>query len=330
MIGFQSVRRYFCAALAATASLSMLPGHAADAWPNKAIRLIVPYTTGGSNDVVARIYGEKLSAYWGQAVIVDNKPGVGGNIGASFAARAPADGYTLLITPNNLPTMNPFMYSKDKLGYNVTKDFEPISVMSKGPILLAVNAKLPVNSVRELVAYAKANPGKLSYASAGVGTPHHLTAELFKAEAGIDVLHVPYKGAAPAVTDLVGGEVQMMFGIPNSLMPFVKTGQLKALAVTGKDPVPSLPGIPTLASTYPGFSSELWIALLAPAGTPVAITEKIRQALARAAKDPDVRAKLELQGLQPATSSGEELRTMIRAESARWSKIIIDNKITAD
>ncbi len=226
--------------------------------------------------------------------------------------------------------MNPFMYSKDKLGYNVTTDFEPISLMSKGPILLAVTAKLPVNSVRELVAYAKANPSKLSYASAGVGTPHHLTAELFKAEAGIDAQHVPYKGAASAVTDLVGGEVQMMFGIPNSLMPFVKTGQLKALAVTSKDPVSSLPGIPTLAGTYPGFSSELWIALLAPAGTPAAITEKIRQALARAAKDPDVKAKLEVQGLQPATSSSEELRTMIRAESARWSKIIIDNKITAD
>jgi tripartite-type tricarboxylate transporter receptor subunit TctC len=327
---FQNARRFFCAALAATAVLSTAPTRAAEPWPNKPVRLIVPYTAGGSNDVVARVFGEKLSAYWGQPVIVENKPGVGGNLGASFVAKSPADGYTLLITPNNLPTMNPFMYAREKLGYDVSRDFEPISLMSRGPILLAVNGKLPVNSVRELVAYAKANGGKMNYASAGVGTPHHLTAELFKAEAGIEALHVPYKGAASAVTDLVAGQVQMMFGIPNSLMPFVKTGQLKALAVTSKEAVPSLPGIPTLASTYPGFSSELWIALLAPAGTPAAVTEKIRQALARAAKEPDVKAKLEVQGLQPASGSGEELKAMIQAESGRWSKIITDNKITAD
>ena len=330
MIGFQNARRFCCAALAATAVFFTGPTRAAEGWPNKPVRLIVPYTAGGSNDVVARVFGEKLSAYWGQPVIVDNKPGAGGNLGASFVAKSAADGYTLLITPNNLPTMNPFMYAREKLGYDVSKDFEPISLMSRGPIVLAVNAKLPVNSVRELVAYAKTNATRMNYASAGVGTPHHLTAELFKAEAGIDVLHVPYKGAAPAVADLVGGQVQMMFGIPNSLMPFVKTGQLKALAVTSKDAVASLPGIPTLASTYPGFASELWIALLAPAGTPATVTDKIRQALARAAKEPDVKAKLEVQGLQPASGSGEELKEMIQADRGRWSKIITDNKITAD
>lgn len=327
---FPMNRRHLCAAIAAAAGLAMAPVHAGDSWPSKPVRLIVPYTAGGSNDVVARIYGEKLSAYWGQPVIVENKPGVGGNIGTALVAKSPADGYTLLITPNNLPTMNPFMYSRDKLGYDVGKDFEPITLMSRGPILLAVNAKLPVNSVQELVAYAKAHPGKLSYASAGVGTPHHLTAELFKAQADIDVLHIPYRGAASAVTDLVGGQVQMMFGIPNSLMPFVKAGQLKALAVTSKDPVPSVPGVPAVASTYPNFSSELWIALLAPAGTPAAVTDRIRQSLARAAADPQLRAKLEAQGLQPAAGSAEELKALIRLESARWSKIILDNKITAE
>jgi tripartite-type tricarboxylate transporter receptor subunit TctC len=327
---FQTARRAFSAALAATAILSTAPARAAEPWPTKPIHLIVPYTAGGSNDLVARVFGEKLSAYWGQPVIVENKAGVGGNLGASFVAKSAADGYTLLITPNNLPTMNPFMYPRERLGYDVSKDFEPISLMARGPILLAVNGKLPVNSVRELVAYAKANGGKMNYASAGIGTPHHLTAELFKSETGIDALHVPYKGAAPAVTDLVAGQVQMMFGIPNSLMPFVKTGQLKALAVTSKNAVASLPGIPTLASTYPEFSSELWIALLAPAGTPAAVTDKVRQALARAANEPDVKAKLEVQGLQPASGSGEELKAMIRSESGRWSKIITDNKITAD
>lgn len=327
---FQCTRRHFLSALAAITTFSATPVHAADQWPSKPVRLIVPYTAGGSNDVVARVYGEKLAAYWGQPVIVENKPGAGGNLGAALVARSAADGYTMLITPNNLPTMNPFMYSKDKLGYEVNKDFEPISVMSKGPILLAVNANLPVTTVEELVAYAKANPGKLNYASAGVGTPHHLTAELFKAETGIEALHIPYKGAASAVADLVGGQVQLMFGIPNSLMPFVKTGQLKALAVTSKDAVASLPGIPTVASTYPGFSSELWIALSAPAGTPAAVVDKVRDSIARAAIDPQVKARLEAQGLESATGSTSELKATIQAESARWSKIITDNKITAD
>ena len=330
MNNFEMTRRHFCATLAGIATLSVATVHANEEWPSKPVRLIVPYTAGGSNDVVARVFGEKLSSYWGQPVIVENKPGVGGNIGASLVSKSPADGYTLLITPNNLPTMNPFMYSREKLGYDVAKDFEPISVMSRGPILLAVNPKLPVNSAKELVAYAKANPGKMNYASAGLGTPHHLTAELFKAVAGFEAVHVPYRGAAPAVTDLVAGQVQMMFGIPNSLMPFVRTGQLKALAVTSTHSVASLPGIPTLASTYPGLSSELWIALLAPAGTPVAATDKIRQAIARAAKDPEVKAKLDAQGLQPAAGSAAELKAMIQMESDRWSKIIIDNKITAE
>lgn len=324
------IRRHLLSGLAAVAAFAAGTALAADPWPTKPVRLIVPYTAGGSNDVVARLFGEKLSSYWGQPVIVENKPGVGGNIGAALVASASADGYTLLITPNNLPTMNPYMYPSDKLGYKVDKDFEPISLLSRGPIMLAVNAKLPVNSVQELVAYAKANAGKLSYASAGVGTPHHLTAELFKAVSGVDSLHVPYRGAAPAVTDLVGGQVQMMFGIPNSLMPFVKTGQLKALAVTNKEPAASLPGIPTVASAYPGFSSELWIGLMAPAGTPRDITGKIRQGIAQAANDPEVKIKLAAQGLQPAASSSDELSKLIQADSARWSKIIIDNKISAE
>lgn len=330
MKAFPSLRRFFCAAAAATVALAASSALAADEWPTKPVRLIVPYTAGGSNDVVARVYGERLAAYWGQPVIVENRPGVGGNIGAALVARSPADGYALLITPNNLPTMNPYMYAKENLGYDVVKDFEPISMLARGPILLAVNAKLPVNSVSELVTYAKANAGKLSYASAGVGTPHHLTAELFKSEAGIDMLHVPYRGAAQAVTDLVGGAVQVMFGIPNSLMPFVKTGQLRALAVTSKELVAGLPGIPTVAETNPGFSSELWIAIMAPAGTPAAVTEKLRQSLARAAQDPQVKAKLEVQGLQPATSSASELKSVIQTESSRWARIIVDNKITAE
>ena len=318
--------------IAAAALALCATGHAQPgaAWPNKPVRFVVPYTPGGSNDVVARIIGQKLSEYWGQPVLVENKPGVGGNIGAAFVARSAPDGSTLLITPNNLTTMNPYLYSKDKLGYDVAKDFEPISMLSKSPILLAVNAKLPVNSIEQLVAYAKANPGRLSYASAGVGTPHHLTAELFKSIAGIDVVHIPYRGASPAVTDLAGGQVQMMFGIPNSLMPFVKTGQLRALGVSSKEPAGSLPGVPTVAASYPGFNSDLWIGLLAPAGTPKDITAKIRQDIVRATKDEDVKGKLAAQGLQPEASTGDDLKHTIQIESARWSKIILDNKITAE
>ncbi len=330
MILLNPIRRALLATFAISVASATTNVMAADPWPNKPVRLIVPYTAGGSNDVVARLFGEKLASYWGQPVIVENKPGVGGNIGATLVAKSPADGYTLLITPNNLTTMNPYMYSAEKLSYNVDKDFEPISLLSRGPIMLAVNGKLPVNSVQELVSYGKANGGKLSYASAGVGTPHHLTAELFKAVTGLDALHIPYRGAAPAVADLVGGQVQMMFGIPNSLMPFVKTGQLKALAVSSYDAVASLPGVPTVAATYPGFSSELWIGLLAPTGIPRDVATKIRQAIARAAAEPEVRIKLEGQGLQPASSSSEDLQKLIRSDSARWSKIIVDNKITAE
>ncbi|VCU70874.1 Tripartite tricarboxylate transporter family receptor [Pigmentiphaga humi] len=306
-------------------------GHAQAAetgYPNRPIKLVVPYTAGGSNDVVARVLGQKLSSYWSQPVVVENRPGAGGNLGAAHVARAEPDGYTLLITPNNLLTMNPALYRKTGAGYDPVKDFTPISLVASGPIMLATNAGLPVKSVRELIAYAKANPDKLSYASAGSGTPHHLTAELFKSMTGIQMVHVPYRGAAPAVTDLSAGRVQVMFGIPNSLMPFVKTGQLRALAVSGKR---EMIGLPTVAdSGVPGFDSELWIGLTAPAGTPAPVIQKLNEAIEKAMRDPEVASALDAQGLAPAWSSTGEFAALVRKDSQRWTQLIDELGLSAD
>ena len=317
--------------LAATFSTPTWAEKDSHTYPTRLVKLIVPYTAGGSNDVVARILGEKLGSYWNQSVVVENKPGAGGNLGASTVARAEPDGYTLLITPNNLLTMNPAMYKKTGVGYDPLKDFSLISLIATGPILLAVNAGLPVNSVSELVDHAKANPQGLTYASAGVGTPHHLTAELFKSMAGIDMLHIPYRGAVPAVTDLAAGRVDVMFGIPNSLMPFVKRGDIKALAVSGPEAVPNLPGIPTVASdALPGFNSTLWIGLAAPAGTPQPVIEKINADIAKAMKEADVIAALEAQGLAAAWNTPDHFRALAKEDAERWTALIEAQNITAD
>lgn len=310
---------------------SVLAQTADETYPNQPIKFIVPYTPGGSNDVVARIVGQKLSSYWGQSVIVENKPGAGGNLGASAVARSAPDGYTLLITPNNLLTMNPALYKKSGAGYDAVKDFSPISLIATGPILLAVSSEVPVNSVSELIAYARGNPDKLSYASAGIGTPHHLTAEMLKSMAGIRMVHIPYRGAVAAVGDLAAGRVHVMFGIPNTLMPFVKTGQIKALGVSSLDMDPSLPDVPTIASSgLPGFDSTLWIGLVAPSGTPQAVIDKINMGIAKAMQEPDVRSALEAQGLSPASNSSEAFDALIQKDAARWSNLIEAEGITAE
>ncbi|OWT54859.1 LacI family transcriptional regulator [Candidimonas nitroreducens] len=309
-----------------------MSAHAAEGiYPDRPIKFVVPYTAGGSNDVVARVLAQKLSAKWGVPVIVENRAGAGGNLGAALVARSAADGYTFLITPNNLLTMNPYVYGKTGVGFDAFKDFEPVSLVATGPILLAVNANLPVNSVKELIAYAKAHPGQLSYASAGIGTPHHLSAELFKSLTNTDMVHVPYKGALPAVSDLVAGRVQVMFGIPNSLMPFVKTGKLKALAVCSLTRSSLLPELPTVDKAgVPGFNSSLWIGLTAPAGTPAAIITKINQGVVQAMQDPEVKSSLEAQGLMPASDTPQEFAALIKHDADRWSKLIKERNLSAD
>ena len=224
------------ALLAATAGILLAPRLRAQtaSWPTRPVKLIVPFTPGGSNDVLGRIVGQKLSDYWGQPVLVENRPGVGGNLGASLVAKAPADGYTLLVAPGNLLTINPFLYEKDKVGYDPIKDLDPISFLGIAPIVLAVNSRVPAQNVRELIALAGAKAGAVNYASAGIGTPQHLSAELFASMAGVRLTHIPYKGAVPAITDLIGGQVQMMFGIINSLLPFIRNGAVRAIGVGGE------------------------------------------------------------------------------------------------
>lgn len=294
-----------------------------DGFPNRGVKVVVPFTPGGSNDVVGRAVAQKLSEQWKQSVIVDNRPGSGGNLGAIYVARAPADGTTLLVVANNF-VINPNLYEAGKAGYDPVKEFKPVSLLARVPILLLVNPGLPVNSVAELIALAKAKPGQLSYASAGIGTPHHLSAELFKNMAGIDMVHIPYKGAVPAATDLVGGQVQVMFGVVNSVMPFVTKGSLKALAVCGEARLPYLPNVPRVAETpgLQGFQSEVWIGLVAPAGTPAPILAKLNQDVVSALADPAVKEGLKLQGLEDASSTPQQFAQLMGSDMARWERVI--------
>lgn len=300
------------------------------AWPTRPVRLIVPFTPGGSNDVLGRIVGQKLSDYWGQPVLVENRPGVGGNLGASLVAKAPADGYTLLVAPGNLLTINPFLYEKDKVGYDPIRDLDPISFMGVAPIVLAVNPKVPALTVRELITLAATKAGAVNYASAGVGTPQHLSAELFASMAGVRLTHIPYKGAVPAITDLVGGQVQMMFGIINSLLPFIKSGAVRAIGVGGRQSLAALPGVPPVADTLPGFLTDSWTGLMAPAGTPREVIAKVGQGIARALSEPEVREKLTAQGIEPTANSPAEFAAIIGTETVRWAKVIKETGARAE
>lgn len=328
-------RRPFLTALASMSAsllISPLNAHAqANDYPSRAVSIIVPYTPGGSNDLVGRLLGAKLSELWGQPVIVDNRPGAGGNLGANAVAKSKPDGYTLLITPNNLFTMNPFMMGPGEVGYDPIKDFAPVSLVATGPILFAARSDFPANTVPELIAYAKANPNALTYASAGIGTPHHLTAELLKSMAGINMLHVPYRGAVPAVTDLAGGRVDVMFGIPNSLVPFIERGEIKPLAVSSPERAESLPNVPTIAEEgLQGFNSTLWIGLTAPAATPQDVIDKINASVRTAMSDPAIIEALEGQGLKADAGPQDEFVQMIKEDSARWSNLIKSQNLAAN
>ena len=306
--------------------------HAADVtkFPEKPIRLVVPFTPGGSNDVIARVVGQKLSEYWGQAVIVDNRPGAGGNIGAKEVARSPADGYTLLVVANSF-VINPHLYQAGKAGYDAFKQFDAVGQMGIAPVILVTKPALKANDVRELIALARAEKGKLTYASAGVGTPHHLSAELFKRMTGTDMVHVPYRGAVPAVSDLLGGQVDLMFGVSNTVLPQVRSGALKALGVGGTKRLKDYPQIPTLAeSGVPGFQSEVWLGIVAPAGTPVAVITKINSDLRKALADPSVQTALGKNDIEPAPTTAAELAEIMRVDDKKWAQIVKDTGAKVD
>jgi tripartite-type tricarboxylate transporter receptor subunit TctC len=291
------------------------------AYPAKPVRIVVPFPAGGTTDILARAAAQKLSETWGQQAIVDNRPGAGGNIGAELVAKSAPDGYTLLMGTVGTHAINASLYPK--MAYDHVKDFVPVILVAGVPNVLVVHPSLPVNSVQELIAYAKANPGKLNFASSGSGTSIHLSGELFKVMTGVQMTHVPYKGSAPALTDLMGGQVQLMFDNLPSSLAFIKAGKLRALAVTSAQRSPALPDVPTVAeSGVPGFEASSWFGLLAPAGTPRNVVMKINADTAKWLSSPDAKEKLAAQGAAAAGGTPEDFAKHIQAETAKWARVV--------
>jgi len=312
----------FALAIAAVLSIgNVARADAQGAYPTKPVRLVVPFPPGGTTDILARAIAQRYSEAFGQPFVVDNRPGAGGNIGSELVAKSPPDGYTLLMGTVGTHAINPSLYAK--MPYDHVKDFVPVILVAGVPNVLVVNPSLPVNSVQELIAYAKANPNKLNFASSGNGTSIHLSGELFKTMTGVQMTHVPYKGSAPALTDLIGGQVQLMFdNLPSSLQ-FIKAGKLRALAVTSLARSSTLPELPTLAeSGLPGFEASSWFGVLAPAGTPNDIVKKLNGEIAAWLASPDAKEKLAAQGAIAAGGTPDAFVTHIAAESAKWAKVV--------
>jgi len=294
---------------------------AQSSYPSKPVRLVVPFPAGGTTDILARAAAQKLSEAWGQQVIVDNRPGAGGNIGAELVAKAPPDGYTLLMGTVGTHAINSSLYSK--MPYDHIKDFAPAVLVAGVPNVLVVNPSMPFNSVQDLIAYAKANPGKLNFASSGSGTSIHLSGELFKSLTGVQITHVPYKGSAQALTDLLGGQVQLMFDNLPSSLAFIKAGKLRALAVTSTTRAAALPDVPTMVEAgVPGFEATAWFGILAPAGTPREAITRINTEIAKWLASPDAREKLSAQGAIAAGGSPEDFAKHIASETAKWARVV--------
>ena len=290
-------------------------------YPEKPIRLVVPFPPGGPTDVVARLIGTRLAERWGQAVIVENRAGAGGSIGAEAVAGAAPDGYTLVMGSTANMAVNVTLH--DKLGYDPLKDFAAINLAAVAPNLLVVNPAFQAGTVSELIAIAKAKPQAVTYASGGVGTPSHLAAELFKSMAGVQMLHVPYKGSIPALADVMSGQVSLMFDSMASALPFATSGKLKALAQTGSNRAPAAPNIPTIAeSGLPGFEVSGWFGFLAPAGTPGPIVDKLSAEISAILALPDIKERYAALGLQPGPARPEAFSAFMKAEIAKWAAVI--------
>jgi tripartite-type tricarboxylate transporter receptor subunit TctC len=299
-------------------------------WPNRPLRIIVPLTTGGSNDQMARILAEKLPAVLGQPVVVENRPGAGGNVGTDYVARQPADGYTLLLS-SNTHVINLSFFAK--LPYDPIKDFEPVSLVATVPFVMTVNSSLPVRNVKEFIAYARTNRGQVTYGTAGIGTPHHLSAELLKSMTGIEMTHVPYKGAAQIVPALLANEITVTIGAINTLLPHIRSGRLRALAVSADHTFSVLPDVPTMADAggLPGFSIDVWLGVLAPAGTPRPIVDRLNAEIRRIVFDPQVvRERLSVMGVEPAGSTPEQYLEVMKADIPRYARIARDARIQAE
>ncbi|MGK9165389.1 tripartite tricarboxylate transporter substrate binding protein [Inquilinus limosus] len=314
-------RTVLLAGLAACLALPAGTAPAADAFPSRPITLVVPFSAGGSTDLIARLVAEKMSADLGQTVIVENKAGAGGNIGAAAVAKADPDGYTILMGTIATHALNPAVMKE--MPYDPVKDFAPVSLLVLVPNVLEVHPSLPVKSVQELIALLKSKPGEYSYASSGIGTPLHLSGELFKSLAGVDMVHVPYRGAGPALNDVVAGQVPIMFDNLPSSTSFIKAGTLRALAITTKTRSPSFPDLPTMEEAgVPGYETYTWNALFAPAGTPQPVIDRLNAAALKAVKDPALQPRLAEVSATVVGSTPDELGKHVTAELAKWAPIV--------
>lgn len=318
-----------CCRIAAGVALFAAAGSASAAWPDKVIRIVVPFAAGGSTDLIARKVAEGLGQRLSANVIVENRPGAGGTVGTEYVARQPADGYTILMGSVSTHGSAPCVYSK--LPYDAIKDFTPLTVVATIPNVMSVNQSVPANTLQEFVALLKKEPEKYSFASNGQGTSNHLAAELFKTTAGVSMVHVPYRGSGPALIDLVGGQINMMVDVVMTSYPYIKDGKIKALAVTSPQRSPMLPDVPTVAeSGYPGYEAMVWFGMLAPAGLPEPLRQKLTDGLVQTLHAPAMKTYLEQQGAQVSDVAGPAFGTMIKDEISKWCQVVKKADIRLD
>jgi len=318
-----------CCRIAAGVALFAAAGSASAAWPDKVIRIVVPFAAGGSTDLIARKVAEGLGQRLSANVIVENRPGAGGTVGTEYVARQPADGYTILMGSVSTHGSAPCVYSK--LPYDAVKDFTPLTVVATIPNVMSVNQSVPANTLQEFVALLKKDPEKYSFASNGQGTSNHLAAELFKTTAGVSMVHVPYRGSGPALIDLVGGQINMMMDVVMTSYPYIKDGKLRALAVTSPQRSAMLPDVPTVAeSGYPGYEAMVWFGILAPANMPEPLREKLTDGLVQTLHAPAMKTYLEQQGAQVSDVAGPAFGTMIKDEISKWCQVVKKADIRLD
>jgi tripartite-type tricarboxylate transporter receptor subunit TctC len=316
--GHSPMRTRF-ALLAAALCACALPA-LSQGYPNKPVKIVVPFPAGGPTDVVTRSLADKLGAALGQAVVVENRPGAGGSIGADFVAKSAPDGYTLVMATSSTHSIGPYLA---KLPYDPEKDFTPVVWVGNATNILVVNAQLPANTVQELIALAKKDPGKLNYATSGIGTVVHLTSELFASMAGVKLTHVPYKGVQQSIPDLISGQVTILFDNIMTAQPHIKAGKVKALGISSPRRSPLVPDVPTVAeSGLPGFESVTWFGLLGPAGTPKAVVDRVNAELNKALATPEIQARFVQLGFEPVGGSSAEFAAKIQRDAAKWSKVI--------
>ena len=305
-----------------TALFAIVGNASGQTWPARQVQLVVPYAPGGVVDLIGRTVGQRLSAQLGQPVVVDNRPGAGGIIGVDYAARSTPDGYTIVVMDPAI-VINPNM--QDKVPYDLKKDLQAVAVIGSSPLVLVVNASLPVTTVSQLVDYARANPGKLNFVSAGIGTTPHMAGELLKLRSGVNMVHVPYKGSGPAMADLVAGQVQLGFSSITAALPFIKDNRLRPLATTGSKRSPALPEVPTMVEAgYPNFEVDLWLGIFAPAAVPAPLVTRLNGEIAKALEDPALRSAFGTVGVEPRIVGVDDSARFVRTESDKWATVVRD------